>query len=82
MNVETLDYGSEAWVEEAISNGKRRHQNTKCFNCRLGHLRRDCRQRIPRNNASLGMAEIGGLSLQVYVGGLAKVNTGPMNEGQ
>lgn len=33
MNVETFDYGTEAWVGEAISNGKKRHQNTKCFNC-------------------------------------------------
>ena len=28
------------------------------------------------------MAEIGGLSLQVYVGGVAKANIGPMNVGQ
>ena len=55
MNVETLDYGTEAWVGEAISNGKRRHQNTKCFNYgRMGHVRRDCRQQISRNNASFG----------------------------
>ena len=33
MNVETLDYGNEAWVGKAISNGKRRHQNIKHFNC-------------------------------------------------
>ena len=32
MNVKTFDYGTEAWVGEAISNGKRRHQNTKMFN--------------------------------------------------
>ena len=30
----------------------------------------------------LGMAEIGGLSLQVYVGGVAKVDIQPMNIGQ
>ena len=33
MKVETFDYNTEAWVEEAICNGIRRHHNTKCFNC-------------------------------------------------
>ena len=55
MNVETLDYSTEACVGEEISNGIRRHQNAKCFNCgRIGHLRRNCRQGIPRNNTSFG----------------------------
>ena len=55
INVETFDYSTEAWVGEAIFNGMRRHQNTKCFNCdRTGHLRRDYRQGISRNNASSG----------------------------
>ena len=58
MNVETLDYGTEAWIGEAISNGKRRHQNTRF----LGIM------------PPLGMAEIGGLSLQLHLGGVAKVN--------
>ena len=31
MNVDTFDYGTETWVEEAISNGKRRHQDTKSW---------------------------------------------------
>ena len=44
MNVETFDYSTEAWVEEDISNGMKRHQNAKCFNCgKLGQLKRDCR---------------------------------------
>ena len=30
----------------------------------------------------LGMAKIGGFSLQVYVGGVAKANIGTMNEGK
>ena len=56
MNKETLDYSTEAWVGEAISNGMRRH--TKCFNCGIiGHLRSDCRQGIPRNNVSSGNGE-------------------------
>ncbi|XP_049981111.1 endogenous retrovirus group K member 5 Gag polyprotein-like [Alexandromys fortis] len=51
LDVDTFDYGTEAWVEEAISNGKRRHQNTKCFNCgKMGHMRRNCKQRTFRNN--------------------------------
>ena len=55
MNVETLDYGTEVWVGETIFNSKRKHQNTKCFNCgRMGHLRRDYKQWIPRNNSSSG----------------------------
>ena len=70
-------------VGEAIFNGMRRHHYTKCFNCgRIGHLRKDCKQGIPRNNVSLGMARIGRLSLQVYVGGVAKADIGPMNVGQ
>ncbi len=51
LDVDTFDYGTEAWVEEAISNGKRRYQNTKCFNCgKMGHMKRNCKQRTFRNN--------------------------------
>ena len=54
MNVVTFDYSTEAWVGEAFSNDMK-HQNAKCFNCgRIGHLRTDYRQRIPRNNVSSG----------------------------
>ena len=54
MNIETIDYNTESWVE-AISKGMKRHQNAKYFYCgRIGHLRRDCRQGIPRNNISSG----------------------------
>ena len=52
MNIETFDYNSESWGGEAISKGMKRHQNAKCS--RIGHLRRDCRQGIPRNNISSG----------------------------
>ena len=87
MNVETLDYGTEVWVGEAISNGKKRHQNTKYntkyFNCdRMGYLRRIIDNEFLGIMPPLGIAEIGGLSLQVFVGGVAKVNIGPMNVGQ
>ena len=52
MKVETFDYNTKTLVGETISKGMRRHQNAKCFNCgRIGYLRRDCRQGIPRNNA-------------------------------
>ena len=55
MNIETFDYNTESWVEKAIFKGMRRHQTAKCINCgRKGHLRRDCRQGIPRNNISSG----------------------------
>ena len=54
-NVESFDYNTEAWVEEAISKGMKRHPNAKCFNCgRIGHLRRDYRQGIPINNVPSG----------------------------
>ena len=50
-NVDTFDYGTETWVEEAISNGKIRHQDTKCFNCgKMGHMKRKFRQPSSRNN--------------------------------
>ena len=53
MNVETLDYGTEAWVGEAISKEMRRHQTAKCFNCgKLGHMRRYCRKGNSRKNIS------------------------------
>lgn len=52
-NIESNDYGTEAWVGEAISEHMKRHKNTKCFSYgRIGHLKRNCRQGIPRNNAS------------------------------
>ena len=55
MNVETFDYKDESWLGEAISKGMRRHQTLKCFTCgRKGHVRRYCRQGIPRNNISSG----------------------------
>ena len=58
-DIETFDYNTEAWKEEAISKGMRRHQNAKIFNCgRIGHLRRDCREGISRNNVSSGEWQI------------------------
>ena len=55
MNVETFNENTGFWVELVISKGIKRHQNAKCFNCgRIVHLRRNCRQRIPRNSVSSG----------------------------
>ena len=83
MNVEIFDYITECWIGEAISNGMRRHQNAKSFNCgKIGHLRREYRQKILGTMSSLGMKRIGGLSLLVYVGGVTKADIGPMNVGQ
>ena len=83
MNVETLDYSTEICVEEAIFNGMRRHQNTKCFNCgKIGHLRMDCRQGIPRNNVSSG----NGKNRRTQPSGICrkcgKANIEPINVGQ
>ena len=83
MDIEIFDYNTESWVVEAISRGMRRRQNAKCFNCGgIGHLRRDYRRGISRNNISSWMARIGGLSLQVYVEGVVKANIGPINADQ
>lgn len=55
MNVEAFSYNDEPWVGEAISTAMRRRQTARCFNCgKLGHLKRDCRHRISRNNISSG----------------------------
>ena len=56
VNVESFDYSTEVWVKEAISKGIKRHKHAKCFNCgKIGHLIRDCRQGIPRNNVFSGI---------------------------
>ena len=55
INVESFDYNTEVWVGETNSKYIQRYQNTKCFNCgRIGHLRQDFRQSIPRKNVSSG----------------------------
>ena len=83
MNVETVDYGTEAREGKAISNGKRRHQNIKCFNCgRMGHLRRDCRQGIPRNNVSSENGKDWKTQPSGICRRLAMSDTGPMNVGK
>ena len=83
MSIETFDYNMDSWAGEAISKGMKRHQNGKCFNCsRIGHLRRDCRQGIPRNNHSSGNNKIRRTHRQVYVEDVAKADIGPMNTDQ
>ena len=74
-NVETFDYNTEAWVGEAIFKGMRRYRNTKMFFCgRIGHLRRDYRQEIPRNNVFSGNGKIEGLKFLCYVENVSKPN--------
>ena len=69
MNFQTFNYNNESWVGEAISKAMRGHQPAKCFNCgKFGHLKGDCRQGILGITVHLGMAGIGNLGLQVYVG--------------
>ena len=77
MNVETFGYNDDSWVGELISKAMRRPQTSRCFNCgKLGHLKRNCRQRII---FPLGMTKRGDLSLQVHVGGVVKANIGATN---
>lgn len=53
MTIKIFDCYTKSWIGEAISKVMRRHQNAKCFNCgRTGHLRREGRQGVPRNNVS------------------------------
>ena len=55
MNFQTFNYDDESWVGNAISKAMRGHQPAKCFNCgKFGHLKRDFRQGISRNNTSSG----------------------------
>ena len=89
-NIETLDYDTESWVGfpilnwEAISKGMRRHQTANYFNCgRIGHLIKDCRQGIPRNNISSG----NGKNKRTQPSGICRIcvtkaDIGPMNTAQ
>ena len=81
--IETFDYNTESWVGEAISKEMRRHQNAKCFNCgRIGHLKRDCRQGVPRNNVSSGNGKNKSINLLYYMGSVAKANIWSINVDQ
>ena len=83
MNIETFNYNIESWVGEAMSKGMRRHQNVKCFNCgRIEHLKRNCRQGIPRNNVFSGKGKMNVNKLLDYAEGVAKTNIRPMNADQ
>jgi hypothetical protein len=49
------DIGSHIYdgtlIEVVISKSFKKNQNVRFFNCdKQGHLKRDCRQGIPRNN--------------------------------
>ena len=78
MNIKTFDCNIEAWVGEATSKGMRRYQKDKCFiGGRIGHLRRDCRKGIPRNNVSFGNGKAIRSQSSDYVD-VAKANIGPM----
>lgn len=68
----------QTWVGELISRNCKRHQNSRCFNGgRIGHLSRNYKQSIPRNNASTGMLPTEILSLLVSTRSVAKADTGP-----
>ena len=83
MNIETFECNTESWVGEAISKGMSRHQNSTCLNCgKIGHLRRDYRQGIPRNNVSSGNDKNRRSQSSDYVEDVAKAEIGPMNADQ
>ena len=47
----TLNNHDDAWIREVISRVLKKNLNVKCFICsKQGHLKRDCKQGIPRNN--------------------------------
>ena len=77
MNFEMFDYHTEDWVGKAIYSGMKRQSNAKCFNCgRIGHLRRACKQGIPRYNVFSGNGK-----LLYYVKDMAKADIQLTNVG-
>ena len=50
FNTESHDH-DEAWIGQVISRDMQKNLNLNCFNfSKHGHLKRDCKQGIPRNN--------------------------------
>ena len=50
FNIETHNH-DDTWIGEVIFRGLRKNQNVKYYNCgKQGHVKRDCRQGILRNN--------------------------------
>ena len=51
IDIESRDH-NDVWIGEVISRGLKKNRYVECFNCnKQGHLKRDCKQGVPRNNA-------------------------------
>ena len=79
----TLNNHDDAWIREVISRVLKKNENVKCFNCsKQGHLKRDCKQGIPRNNVFSNHNPNRMPSLLDYIEGVAKAGIGLINAGQ
>ena len=74
----------DAWIGEVISRGLRKNWNVQCYTCdKQSHLKRDCRQGVPRKKKVLSKNKPFRITLfPNYMEDVAKAGIGLMNIGQ